>query len=100
MRRPLLEPVLTFLAATLLAAALYWTGRAVPFVQSNLHGAIAIIFLYAPSVAARLSGRPFDYRAAGLRVEPVGLGVAVCVGAIVVTWPLFFGGFLALYGNI
>jgi membrane protease YdiL (CAAX protease family) len=37
----------------------------VPLVQKNLHGAIAVIFLYAPALAARWSTRPFDYRAPG-----------------------------------
>jgi membrane protease YdiL (CAAX protease family) len=96
----LLEPVATFFAATAIASALYWLGRVVPLVQSNLHGAIAIVFLYAPAAAARLSGRPFDYRAAGLAVRPVGRALAVAGGGIAVTWPLFFVSFLVFYGAV
>jgi hypothetical protein len=100
-RRPgLVEPLVTFAVATALASALYWTGQVVPLVQANLHGAIAILFLYAPAAAARLSGRPFDYRAAGLRLRPVGRAAAVTGVALALTWPLFFVGFLLFYGHV
>ena len=62
----LVEPIATFLVATGLAAGLFWLARGVSFVGEILHGAIALIFLLGPSYAARISGRPFDYRAAGL----------------------------------
>jgi membrane protease YdiL (CAAX protease family) len=94
----LAEPVLAFFAATALASGLYWLGRVVPFVWDNLHVAIAFIFLSAPAVASRLSGRPFDYEAAGLRLEPVRTNLAVVGAAIALTWPLFFIGFVLLYG--
>jgi membrane protease YdiL (CAAX protease family) len=96
----LLEPLLTFFAATALASALYWTGQAVPFVQKNLHGAIAVIFLYAPALAARWSGRAFDYRTAGLRLDPVPLNLKVTGLALAVTWPVFFAAFLGFYGYV
>lgn len=91
------EPVVTFLAATAVASALFWLGRVVPFVGQNLHGAIAIVFLYAPALASRLSRRPFDYRAAGLRLAPVGLGAAVTAAVIAITWPLFLAAFAGFY---
>jgi uncharacterized protein len=96
-RPGLAEPLLTFAVVTGLASALFWIGEAVPFVKSNLHGALAVLFLYAPAVAARISKRPFDYRAAGLGIEPVGLGLKVVGVALVVTWPLFLAGFLFFY---
>jgi membrane protease YdiL (CAAX protease family) len=94
----LVEPVATFFAATALASALYQIGRGVPIVWDNLHVAIAVIFLVAPALASRCSHRPFDYEAAGLRFDPVGKSLAVVGGAIAVTWPFFFGGFVLLYG--
>jgi uncharacterized protein len=96
----LVEPLVTFLVATAIASALYWTGRVVPLVNATLHGAIAIVFLYAPALAARLSRRPFDYRAAGLRLEPVRLNLAVAAVALAITWPVFIAAFLAFYGTI
>ena len=96
----LLEPLLAFFAATALASALYWTGQGVPLVQKNLHGAIAVIFLYAPALAARWSKRPFDYRLAGLRLDPVPLNLKVTGLAMAVTWPVFFAAFLGFYGYV
>jgi membrane protease YdiL (CAAX protease family) len=94
------EPLLTFFAATLLAAALSVASRFVPVVGRYLHALIAAIFFYAPSAAARLSGRPFDYRDAGLRLDPVGLNAAVLAAALLLTFPAFFGGFFAFYGRV
>jgi uncharacterized protein len=93
----LTEPVLTFLAATAVASALFWIGRSVAFVRDNLHGAIALVFLAAPRVASRLSGRPFDYQAAGLHIQPLRRNLAVLGIALVVSWPLFFAAFLIFY---
>jgi membrane protease YdiL (CAAX protease family) len=96
----LVEPLVTFFAATAAASALYWLAHLVPFVQSNLHGGIAIVFLYAPALAARLSGRPFDYHAAGLHLRPAGRTLAVTTIGIGVTWPLFFAAFLVFYSAV
>jgi membrane protease YdiL (CAAX protease family) len=93
----MVEPVVTFFAATALASALYWIARVVPLVWEYLHVAIAVIFLGAPALASRASRRRFDYDAAGLRFEPVGLSLAVVGGALALTWPFFFGGFVFLY---
>lgn len=92
------EPLLAFFGATALASALYWTARVVPLVEDNLHGAIAIIFLFGPGVAVRLSGRPLDLREAGLRTDPVRLNLAVLGVALAVTWPAFVLGFFRFYG--
>jgi membrane protease YdiL (CAAX protease family) len=96
----LVEPLVTFFVATAIASALFWLARVIPFVQSNLHGGIAVVFLYAPAVAARLSRRPFDYRAGGLRVQPVGATLAVTALGIGVGWPIFLGSFLLFYGTV
>jgi uncharacterized protein len=93
----LTEPLLTFFAATALASALYWVGLGVPVVRENLHGAIALIFLIAPRLASRLSGRPFDYHAAGLRLSPIRLNLKVLAAALALTWPVFFVAFLIFY---
>lgn len=99
-RPSLREPLLAFLAATALAAALFWTARAVPLLQRNLHALIAVIFFYTPVVAGRLAHRRFDYQEAGLILRPVGLGAAVLGGAVALTFPLFIGGFFWFYGIV
>jgi len=97
----LIEPLLIFLAATALASGIYWLGQAIPFVRENIvHGAIAVIFIYAPAAAARWSGRAFDYRAAGLRLDPVGLNLRVTALAIASSWPVFFAAFLLFHGYV
>jgi membrane protease YdiL (CAAX protease family) len=96
----LIEPLLAVAAASLLAALLALLGRVVPLVRDNLHVAIAVIFFYAPSVASRLSGRPFDYETAGLRLQPVRLNAAVLLTALAVTFPLFVLGFFLFYGFV
>jgi membrane protease YdiL (CAAX protease family) len=93
----LTEPLLTFFAATAVASALFWIGQSVAFVRDNLHGAIALVFLGAPRLASRLSGRPFDYQVAGLHVQPVRRNLAVLGAALLISWPLFFAAFLIFY---
>jgi membrane protease YdiL (CAAX protease family) len=99
-RARLVEPLVTFLLATGVASALFWLSTGFPLLASNLHGAIAVIFLFAPMVAARLSGRPFDYHEAGLHLSPLRLNAAVLGLAIAITWPVFLGAFLAFYGGV
>ena len=96
----LAEPLLAFLVATGLAAALFWLGRAVPVVGENLHGGIALIFLFMPRLAARLSGRTFDYHAAGLHLAPLGLNLRVLALAVAAAFPVFYLAFLAFYRGI
>lgn len=95
--RRLAEPLLAFFAATALASALYWTGRVVPFVRDNLHGFIAVIFLYAPALAARLARTAFDYDRAGLTVQPWRANAKTLALALLVTWPVFLVAFVAFY---
>jgi uncharacterized protein len=99
-RPSLTEPLVTFLVSTGLASALFWLTPGVPLLGPNLHGAIALIFLFAPRVASRISGRPFDYHDAGRRVTPVRLNAAVLGVALAVTWPVFLAAFLAFYGTV
>lgn len=93
----LAEPLLAYAAAIAIAIALFWAAQVVPLVQEVMQGAIACAFLFGPQVAARLSGRPFDPRAAGITMQPVRLGMRVLGLALVVTWPLFVVAFLAYY---
>jgi membrane protease YdiL (CAAX protease family) len=94
----LVEPMVTFLVATGLAAGLFWLARSVFFVREILHGGIALVFLLAPSYAARIWRRPFDYRAAGLGITPVKSNLRILALALATTWPLFLAGFLLYYG--
>jgi membrane protease YdiL (CAAX protease family) len=100
LRPGLREPLLTFAVVTALASALYWIGRVVPLVGANLHAAIAFLFLTGPSVAARLSRRPFDYTDAGLRLDPMGTSARVLGLALAVAFPLFLVAFLIYYGVV
>jgi uncharacterized protein len=94
------EPILTFLAAIGLASALFWLGKAVPVVHRNLHALIAVIFFYAPVVAGRLVGRPFDFREAGLRLDPIRANAAVLALAIALTFPVFIAAFFGFYNLV
>jgi len=94
------EPLLAFAAATVLAAALAAIGVVVPLVGENLHGLIALLFFYTPAAAARLAGRRFDYREAGLRADPVRLNLAVVGAFAAVTLPPFVVGFFLFYGRV
>ncbi|HMC95339.1 MAG TPA: CPBP family intramembrane glutamic endopeptidase [Polyangia bacterium] len=94
------EPLLAFAAATALAALFAALGGLVPLVRDNLHALIAVIFFYAPAVAARRAGRDFDYRDAGLRADPVALNLLVLAVLVVLTLPAFVGGFFLFYGRV
>jgi uncharacterized protein len=98
-RPSLREPLLVFLATIALASGLYWLGKAVPFVQRNLHAGIAILFFYAPVAAGRLVRRPFDFREAGLRLDPLGRNLAVFAAAVGLTLPLFVIAFFGFYAR-
>ena len=94
------EPLLAFVIATALAAALAAVGTAIPLVRDNLHGLIAIVFFYMPALAARRAGREFDYREVGLRADPVRLNLAVVGALSALTFPAFVGGFFLFYGRV
>jgi uncharacterized protein len=91
------EPLVTFLAVTAISCALFWSSRSAPLLRDNLHGLLAILFLYAPAVAGRLSGRGFSYEEAGLHARPLRLNLLVAGLAGALTWPLFVALFVAFY---
>jgi membrane protease YdiL (CAAX protease family) len=99
-RPGLREPLLTFAAATLLAAAASLAGYFIPFIGRHLGVVIAALFLYAPALAGRFSSRSFDYREAGLRLDPIGLNLRVLGGSLAVTFPLFALAFFVFYGLV
>jgi len=94
------EPLLAYASVIVLAAALYWLGLWLGFVQQIMHGAIACAFLFGPQLAARLSGRRFDQAAAGITFVPSARGLRVLGAALLVTWPVFIVGFFAYYGSV
>ena len=50
-------------------------------------------------MAARRSGRDFDYREAGLRADPIALNLVVSGMFAALTIPAFVGGFFLFYGH-
>jgi len=94
------EPVFAFGVVTAIAAALFWTARVVPVLHHNLNAAIAVLFFYAPVVAGRVVGRRFDFRDAGLTLQPLRTNAAVLGLALAVTFPLFVIGFFVFYGVV
>ena len=92
------EPVLAFAVTTALAAGLFWTARVVPVLHRNLNAAIAVLFFYAPVVAGRAAGRRFDFRDAGLTLQPLRANAAALGLALAVAFPLFVVGFFVFYG--
>lgn len=97
---PLQEGLITFSAATAIAAALYWLGLVVPFVGQNLHGFIAVLFLYSPLVASRWSRLPFDHaREGALDFTNPRRTLLTLLLALLVSWPPFIGGFFWFYGH-
>jgi membrane protease YdiL (CAAX protease family) len=99
-RASLTEPLAAWAAVIVVAAGLFWLGRAVDFVQRNMQGAIACMFLVGPYLATRVSKRPFDERAAGLYVGSFGRGARTLGLALGVTWPAFVVGFFLYYGAV
>ena len=91
---------MAFATAIAVAAGLFWVGQVVGFVQQIMHGVIACMFLIGPQIAARLSGRAFDDRAAGIRLRPMAPGLRVLGLALLVTWPAFILGFFVYYGAL
>jgi len=94
------EPLVTFFVATLIACACFWLGAIVPTVRDNLHGLVAILFLYGPYLAARYYKNPFDYRTAGVSIEPIKRNLTTLLLGLVLTWPVFLFGFFQFYGAV
>ncbi len=85
------EALAVFALATVLCAALYWTGKAVPFVQRNLGGLVALVFLVLPIHLLDKRREPLSRY--GIDWRPLGRGLAWGLGATV----LVLGAFLAVY---
>jgi len=96
-RPSLREPLLTFLATIALASGLFWLGKVVPVIHRNLHACIAVVFFYAPVAAGHFIHRRFDFRDAGLRLDPLATNMVVLALAIVITFPLFIIAFFKFY---
>ncbi|MGD0836138.1 MAG: CPBP family intramembrane glutamic endopeptidase [Polyangia bacterium] len=91
------EPLLAFAAVIALAVALLGAARGVPFLQQGVQAAIACSFLFTPQLAARLSGRAFDPRAAGFVFAPSRGDLRALALALFATWPVFLAGFFVYY---
>lgn len=85
------EAIWVFLGATAAVAALYWIGKAVPFVHRNLGGLVALVFLVLPIRMLDRAGEPLGRY--GIDWRPLGRGLAWGLGAVV----LILGGFLLVY---
>ena len=94
------EPLAACAVAIAIAAGLFWAGQAVGFVQQIMHGLIACAFLLGPRLAVRISGRPFDERAAGITLHPLRPALRVLGVALLFTWPAFVLGFFLYYGVV
>lgn len=97
-RQALREGLLAFGAATVLAAALYWIGQAVPIVQRNLGGLVALVFL---GIAIHLLDRRHEPLARyGISWKPLGRGLAWGLGASVVVLGLFMAGYYLYFESV
>jgi uncharacterized protein len=94
------EPLVAFFAATALASGFFWLGWVVPSIRDNLHGIVAIIFLYGPWLVGRIRRVPFDYRAAGVSLQPLSRNISTLLLGLVLTWPVFLVGFFQFYGSV
>ena len=83
--------LIAFAVATAVASALYNLGQSVGFVHRNLHALVALLFLGLPQLLLRRRGNIERY---GFSTQPLGLGLALALGAIAVVLPLFAGGFV------
>lgn len=93
-RRALVEGLGGFAAATLAAAILYRVGGAVPWIASNLHALVAIVFLYVP-VAIGWKRRE-GLEAEGLTHRPLGKSLMIAGAYVAIVLPLFAIGFVEL----
>jgi membrane protease YdiL (CAAX protease family) len=97
---PLREGLTTFALATAAASALYWLSFVVPFLAENLHGFIAVLFLYSPVAASSWSKLEFDHtRQGALTFAHPWRQMGTLAMAIAASWPLFISGFFWFYGH-
>jgi uncharacterized protein len=90
-RAALREALLAFGVATVLCAALYWTGQVVPIVQRNLGGLVALVFLVLP--IRLLDRREVPLAQHGITWRPLARPLVIGILATAV----FLGLFVALY---
>ncbi|HWM85946.1 MAG TPA: JDVT-CTERM system glutamic-type intramembrane protease [Kofleriaceae bacterium] len=93
--REVRDALVAFGLACAAVAVLAALGRAVPLIDANLGALVAIVFLYIPVLYARRRGE--DLVAYGFRAAPIGRGLAFGLGAPLVLFPLFAGGFVLFY---
>jgi CAAX protease family protein len=94
-RSPLRDALVAFALVVVAVSALAVLARAVPLVARNLGAFYAVVFLYVPVLFAWRRGE--DLFAYGFRAHPVGKGLALGLGMVVVVFPLFAGGFVLFY---
>ncbi len=85
-------------ASVLCMAALGGLGRLVPWVDSNLGGLVAVMFLYLPTVVIFRRGEDLpDY---GLGGRPVGRDLAVFALLVAVVFPVYLLGHWAFHTKV
>lgn len=94
-RRPAIDALVAFAAATGSVVALFQLGRVSPLVGEHLQTLVAVVFLYVPAAIAWRRGQ--DLRELGFTVRPFCRGAAFGLGALLAIFPLFLVGFLLFY---
>ena len=87
--------MVAFALVAVACAALAALARAVPILARNLGAVYAVVFLYVPVLFAWRRGE--DLYGYGFRARPVGKGLALGLGMVVVVFPLFAAGFVLFY---
>ena len=94
-RRHLKEALWVFGICSVACAVLVQLRPVVGFIDANVHGLIAAIFLFVPTEL--IIRRKESFTAFGLTHEPVGKGLLVFAGAAALVFPLFAGVFFLYY---
>lgn len=97
--RAWLEIAVVFGLSTAICRGLYWGAARSSFFSAILHAGIAGVLLYAPILASRVTGRTFDYAAAGLYLVPRPADRRMLLRVVLITWPLFLAAFAIFYGG-
>jgi len=97
-RRLLYEALVVFGLCTLVCAVLVQLRPVVPFIDSNVHGLIAAVFLFVPTEIIIRRGESFSRF--GLIHTPVGKGLLIFLGASLLVFPLFGLAFFFYYRKV